>query len=181
MKWNRTKISRSTLSVLLKISAALVACVSAGIGAARAGDWAVDTSVACRVWNPHPQLNEYAKWTGACVNGFAQGSGSVRWMRNNIAFETDEGEWREGYQIGNGTQTWPSGSYAGELVNSEPQGRGTFVLQSSRYEGEFRNGKPNGSGTLTGPSGVIQGQWVDGCLRNGSNKAAFGVPLSVCP
>jgi hypothetical protein len=181
MKWNRTKISRQTLSVLLKISAGLIACAGATTSSARAGDWAVDTSVACRVWNPHPQLNEYAKWTGACVNGFAQGSGSVRWMRNNIAFETDEGEWREGYQIGNGTQTWPSGSYAGELVNSEPQGRGTFVLQSSRYEGEFRNGKPNGSGTLTGPSGVIQGQWVDGCLRNGSNKAAFGVPLSVCP
>ena len=170
---------RLTHSILLRTSA--VAVVFAVIGSARAGDWAIDTSVTCRVWNPHPQLNETVKWSGACVNGFAQGPGSVRWLRNNVAFETDQGEWREGYQVGTGTQVWPSGSYAGELLNSEPHGRGTFVLQSARYEGEFRNGKPNGSGTLTSSSGTVEGQWTDGCLRNGAKKAAFAVPLSVCP
>ena len=172
----------SALRFKFLLTICAVACVSAAaISLAHAGDWAIDTAVACRVWNPHPQLNETVKWTGACVNGYAQGTGSLRWIRGDTTFETDGGEWREGYQVGTGTQVWPTGSYAGELANSEPQGLGTFVLQSSRYEGEFRNGKPNGSGTLKGPSGVIQGQWVEGCLRNGTSKIAFGVPLSVCP
>jgi hypothetical protein len=171
---------RLTPRVLLKVSVVAFAFANATLGSARAGDWAIDTSVTCRVWNPHPQLNETVKWSGACVNGFAQGSGSVRWLRNDVPFETDQGEWREGYQIGNGTQIWPSGSYAGELVNSEPHGRGTFVLQSMRYEGEFRNGKPNGSGTLTGPNGAVQGNWTDGCLHTENKKAAFGVPLTSC-
>ena len=145
-----------------------------------AGDWAIDTSTTCRVWNPHPQLNETVRWTGACVNGFAQGAGSVRWFRDNVAFETDDGEWREGYQIGKGTQAWPTGRYDGELVGSEPHGRGLFVLQALRYEGEFRNGKPNGAGTLTTSNGSFQGNWIDGCLRTGAKKASFGVPPSTC-
>jgi hypothetical protein len=144
------------------------------------GDWAIDTSTSCRVWNPHPQLNETIKWSGACVNGYGQGLGSVRWFRNNLPFETDEGEWREGYQIGKGTQVWPSGRYEGEFKESEPNGRGIFVLQASRYEGEFRNGKPNGAGTLTTPEGSFQGNWTDGCLQTGEKKAAFGVPTSAC-
>jgi hypothetical protein len=147
---------------------------------ARPGDWSIDTNTTCRVWNPHPQLNETVTWSGACVNGFAQGLGSVHWLRNNAPFETDEGEWRDGYQIGMGKQVWPTGRYEGGFLASEPHGRGTFVLQSSRYEGEFRNGKPNGAGTLTTPDGSLQGNWTDGCLQTGTKKATFGVPASSC-
>jgi MORN repeat protein len=150
-------------------------------GPAQAGDWSVDTAVTCRVWNPHPQVGETIKWSGTCVNGFAQGAGSVRWFKNNLPFETDEGEWREGYQIGKGKQAWPSGSYEGEFADSEPNGRGVFVLQGMQYEGEFRHGKPNGTGTLSGPKGTFAGNWTDGCLRNGTQKTSFGVPLSACP
>jgi hypothetical protein len=161
--------------------ASFLAAVVLGLTAAPAwsGDWAIDTSTTCRVWNPHPQLNETVKWSGACVGGFAQGVGTARWIRNNAAFETDDGEWQNGYQIGKGRQVWPSGRYDGEFAASEPQGQGTFVLQSARYEGEFRDGKPNGAGTLTTPTGSVQGTWRDGCLT-GAHKAAFGVPLSDC-
>jgi MORN repeat len=144
------------------------------------GDWAIDTTTTCRVWNPHPQLNETIKWSGACVNGFAQGLGSVRWIRNGALFETDEGEWHEGYQIGKGTQVWPTGRYEGGFVASEPHGQGIFVLQTSRYEGELRNGKPNGAGTLTTPEGSFQGNWTDGCLQTAAKNASFGVPSSAC-
>jgi MORN repeat len=147
---------------------------------ARSGDWAIDTSTTCRVWNPHPQLNETVKWSGTCANGFAQGVGSARWLKNNVPFETDEGEWREGYQIGKGTQVWPTGRYEGEFAGSEPHGQGIFVLQNSRYEGEFRNGKANGSGTLTTSNGSFQGNWTDGCLQTGAKKTSFGVPASAC-
>ena len=154
--------------------------LTAGVPAC-AGDWAIDTSTTCRVWNPHPQIGETIKWLGACVNGFAEGTGSVRWFKNSVPFETDEGEWREGYQVGKGKQTWPSGSYEGEFANSEPSGRGIFVLQNLRYDGEFRNGKPNGTGALTGPNGTLTGHWTDGCFNNGTRKTSFGVPLSACP
>ena len=144
------------------------------------GDWAIDAGKTCRVWNPHPQMNESVQWSGACVNGFAEGAGSVRWFKSDVLFETDEGQWRQGYQIGKGKQTWPSGSYEGDFADGEASGRGVFVLQSMRYEGEFRGGKPNGTGTLNGPNGTFAGQWTDGCFRSGTGITSFGVPLSAC-
>jgi hypothetical protein len=170
-----------SVSKSLRAMALAVVLVSPLAAPAHAGDWKVDTSVACRVWNPHPQPNEGVRWSGACVNGFAQGRGTVQWIRNNVPYETDEGEWREGYQTGYGTQVWPSGRYDGGLVQSEPEGGGKFVLQTSHYEGEFHNGKPNGTGTLTSPSGEFHGTWTDGCFHEGAKKTAFGVPLSTCP
>lgn len=162
-----------------------VACVAFTlVGAmtlpARSGDWMADVSVACRVWNPHPQPNETVRWSGACVNGLAQGRGAAQWFRNDLPFEADEGEWRDGRQVGYGTQVWPSGRYDGELIDSQPDGRGVLILQTARYEGGFRDGKPNGPGTLTNAAGVLRGNWSDGCFREGSRKASFGVPMSVC-
>jgi hypothetical protein len=147
---------------------------------ARAGDWIADASVGCQVWNPHPQAGETIRWSGPCVNGFAHGRGAAQWFRNNLPFETDEGEWRAGRQAGHGTQVWPTGSYDGELVEGEPHGHGVLILQGVRYEGEFRNGKPNGVGTLTRGGDTVKGSWIDGCLREGNRRASFGVPLSAC-
>jgi MORN repeat len=155
----------------------------AGIAPASAqtGGWIADASVGCQVWNPHPQQNETIRWSGVCANGFAHGRGAAQWFRNNLPFEADEGEWRQGRQIGYGSQVWPSGRYDGELVDGEPHGHGVLILQGVRYEGEFRNGKPNGIGTLTRGSDTFRGTWVDGCFREGTRKASFGVPLSACP
>ena len=163
--------------------AAALAIVLAGSHAAlaQAGGWIADASVGCQVWNPHPQPGETIRWSGACANGFAQGRGAAQWFRNNLPFEADEGEWRAGRQTGFGTQVWPSGRYDGELVDGEPHGRGVLILQSVRYEGEFRNGKPNGTGTLTRGGDIFRGTWTDGCFREGTRKASFGVPLSACP
>jgi MORN repeat len=164
-------------------SAAAVAFLVAGAIAASAqsGAWIADASVGCQVWNPHPQPNETIRWSGACANGFAHGRGAAQWFRNSLPFETDEGEWRSGRQTGYGTQVWPSGRYDGELVDGEPNGRGVLILQSVRYEGEFRNGKPNGAGTLSRGSDTFRGTWTDGCFREGTRKASFGVPLAACP
>lgn len=146
-----------------------------------AGDWIADASVGCQVWNPHPQPSESARWSGACPNGFAQGRGAVQWFKNNLPFESDEGEWHAGRQIGHGSQVWPSGRYDGELHDGEPNGRGVLILQGARYEGEFRDGRPDGIGTLTRGSESLRGTWIGGCLRDGPRKASFGVPLSACP
>jgi len=147
---------------------------------ARAGEWMTDQKSGCQVWNPNPQLEESVAWSGTCTAGRADGHGSVQWSRVDTLIETDEGEWRDGRQVGSGKQAWRSGRYDGQIVDSEPNGRGVLTLQKLRYEGEFRDGKPNGTGTLTVGSDSVQGTWKDGCLRNAQRRAAIGVPLSAC-
>jgi hypothetical protein len=162
------------------IAAILFGIVTIAAQCARAGEWMIDQKTKCQVWNPNPQLEESVAWSGTCIADRAEGHGSVRWSRADTLIETDEGEWRAGKQVGSGTQAWPTGHYDGQIVDSEPNGRGILTLQKLRYEGEFRDGKPNGTGTLTVGSDSVRGTWKDGCLQNGQRRAAIGVPLSAC-
>ena len=150
------------------------------VHAASPGAWVTDPFSRCRVLNPHPTPHETVAWSGGCERGLAQGRGTVQWLRDNVAFEKDEGEWHEGRQIGRGIQEWPGGRYEGELVDSEPSGQGVLTLRGQRYEGVFRNGKPNGAGTLKTLTEVFQGNWKDGCFSDGKRKAAVVVPSSSC-
>jgi hypothetical protein len=161
-------------------AALVVGCAWAFAQPALAGEWTTDASAGCRIWNPHPQSGETIQWSGACVNGLAHGRGVAKWSRNSVPYETDEGEWGDGRQLGHGTQVWPTGSYDGELIDSEPAGRGKLTLQGVRYEGSFRNGKPNGPGVLTNGSETYEGSWIDGCFRDATRRASFLVPLSAC-
>jgi hypothetical protein len=176
-------VPRATVTVIdvAMYIALVLACSTAVAHSASQDRWLADAGTGCRIWNPNPQPNESVKWSGPCENGLAHGRGVVQWLRSNVAFEKDEGEWQEGRQMGQGTQVWPSGRYEGEVVNGEPHGHGILTLQGVRYEGEFRNGKPNGAGTMINISDVFQGTWKDGCFRDGKRKAAVGVPLSMCP
>lgn len=146
---------------------------------ALAGEWVVAADNGCKVWNPNPQLDESAKWSGDCANGRAEGSGTLEWIKNRQTVETDQGEWHEGKQTGKGKQSWGSGHYEGELAGGEPEGAGTLTIKNLRYEGQFHGGRPNGSGTLTVGSQAVSGNWKDGCLQ-GARKASIGVPLSAC-
>jgi hypothetical protein len=158
---------------------ALCGCVLIAGLPAHAGAWVSDAKSGCQIWNPSPQLEESATWSGSCVQGRAEGKGVVQWLKGAVPYETDEGEWHSGRQAGNGTQSWTNGRYEGELAEGEPNGRGVLSIQKLRYEGEFRNGKPNGLGTLIVGNETVRGDWKDGCLQ-GSRKASIGVPLSAC-
>jgi hypothetical protein len=157
----------------------VVAAATALAAPARAGEWIGDAKTGCQVWNPNPQLDETAVWSGSCTNGRAEGPGTVRWLRGGVAVETDEGEWHDGRQTGKGTQSWDAGRYVGELAEGEPGGAGVLTLKNMSFEGQFRHGKPNGSGTLTAGSQAVSGTWKDGCLQ-GKRKASVGIPLSAC-
>ena len=149
------------------------------VASAHAGAWVADAKSGCQVWNPNPQLEETVAWSGSCLNGRAEGRGTVQWVRGGVAGEIDEGDWRDGRQVNKGTQSWSSGRYEGELAEGEPNGHGVLTLRRLRYEGDFRDGKPNGTGTLTAGAETVRGTWKDGCLQ-GTRKASIGVPLSVC-
>lgn len=154
--------------------------LSFSIACAHAGDFVADANNGCKVWNPHPQSNETVSWSGGCVDGLAQGPGTLQWLSNNKPHEKDKGEWNKGQQSGRGTQVWPSGRYDGDILNGEPQGQGAMTLLSAHYEGEFRGGKPNGTGAVTNLEGVFRGNWKDGCLVGDKRRIAFGVPSSTC-
>jgi hypothetical protein len=173
-----TPLPRNRIGRCLTAIAATVMIASAA-SPANAGAWVTDAKSGCQVWNPNPQLQETAAWSGSCLNGRAEGRGTVRWLKDDQATETDEGEWRGGRQVGKGTQSWSTGRYEGELSDGEPNGRGVLTLQKLRYDGEFRNGKPNGAGTLTANGEAVQGAWKDGCLQGG-RRASIGVPMSMC-
>jgi len=144
------------------------------------GSFVADPNSGCKVWNPHPEPNESVSWSGGCVDGLAQGPGSLQWLNNNRPYEKDEGEWNKGQQSGRGTQVWSLGRYDGDIQNGEPHGQGAMTLQSARYEGEFRNGRPNGSGTVTNLDGIFKGNWKDGCLVGDKRRIAFSVSSSTC-
>lgn len=156
----------------------LLAAVMAAAPSALAGEWVADKS-GCQVWDPNPQLDETVTWSGACVNGRADGPGTVAWSKDNKRIETDQGEWRDGKQVGKGVQNWPIGRYEGELAEGLPNGQGVLSFEKFRYEGEFRDGKPNGSGSLIQGDQTVRGSWKDGCLQ-GQRKASIGIPLSAC-
>jgi len=171
---------RGALATVLFVSSALLCHPAACAQPLQPGSFVVDPNNGCKIWNPHPQANESAIWSGACANGFAQGAGNLQWVHDGKPYEKDEGEWNAGKQSGRGTQVWSSGRYDGDLVNGEPHGRGVLTLRNARYEGEFRNGKPNGLGTVVGFQGVVQGNWKDGCLVGDKRKVGFSVPSSTC-
>ena len=164
----------------LSVVALALCCSVASAQSIQRGTFTADISQKCKVWNPNPKSTETIVWTGSCVGGLAQGYGKLQWLQGGEPYETDEGEWSAGKQIGRGSQVWPLGRYDGEIVDSEPNGQGVLTVNKARYDGEFHNGKPNGFGTVTSPNGVFKGTWREGCLVGEKRKIAVGVPLSTC-
>ncbi len=164
----------------LQRSAIAIAFAFLSATGAGAGVWA-EAQEGCKVWDPNPTPGETAHWTGACKGGFVEGAGVLEWRRGGKPYERDEGQWRGGRQIDDGSQTWPGGQFKGHLADSMPDGQGVLVLGDARYNGGFLSGKPNGRGVLTNTSGVFDGAWRDGCFNDGKRRAAFGVSLQSCP
>jgi hypothetical protein len=174
-----SRVKNSSVGMILLASALALGCPAAD-AQSQAGGFVTDAKSGCKVWNPHPQSNETVSWSGGCVDGLAQGPGTLQWLNNNKPYEKDEGEWNKGQQSGRGTQVWSSGRYDGDILNGEPHGQGAMTLPSARYEGTFSDGKPNGTGTMTNQEGVFKGNWKDGCLVGDKRRIAFGVPPSTC-
>jgi hypothetical protein len=169
------------MAVQLSALALALGCPTASAQSIAQGTFIADRNTGCKVWNPNPKSVETIVWSGSCVNGFAHDHGKLQWLQNDKIYETDDGDWSAGRQVGHGSQAWPLGRYDGEIVNSEPNGQGVLTLKTARYDGEFRNGKPNGFGTITSQHGVFKGTWKEGCLIGGKQKIAVGVLLSTCP
>jgi hypothetical protein len=171
-------------ALLLAVGAALAPVLATATevpppGLSRPGisGWHRAEKTGCLVWNEMPQPDEVVHWTGACVNGLAEGAGQVRWvfggqeecylgtMKAGRAHgrgvyvwargEHYEGEMINGVQTGRLIRRWYEGErYEGDYVENRRTGRGIAVhANGERYEGGFKDGYRHGEGTLTLPNG----------------------------
>lgn len=168
-------------------------------------DWISDASTGCKVFNPRPIANETISWSGDCVNGLAQGVGVLHWYVDgkpggtNVGKLKDgklegrgvykgadgdsyEGEYRDGKRNGQGVHTWADGGrYEGEFKNANFEGRGVIKgANGNSYEGEFKDGKPNGIGVAVINGRTYSGFWVNGCFRDGTQRAYILTTAKAC-
>ncbi len=130
--------------------------------------WIADATTGCRVWNLNPEPKETISWSGACLDGLAQGQGVLQWFKDGQANGRFEGEFLDGRRNGRGVFTWANGArYEGGYSDDKQTGRGTLTwAKGDRYNGEWRDNKPNGHGTLTTADGTkYAGIWRNGCYE----------------
>ena len=147
---------------MAKFLVVLVAALMAWGSTAQAeehGRWQeLENNPSCSVWNAYPQSNETVTWSGACVNGKAEGDGREVWRHlEDGEWKEDvyEGELKDGKWHGHGVYEWADGGrYEGDWKDGMKHGRGVYVWASgARYEGEFRDGKFNGRGLFVFANG----------------------------
>ena len=54
------------------------------------GAWVADARTGCRIWDPRSDPSDTVTWTGQCVDGRAEGSGTSEWTRGTLRFVIDE-------------------------------------------------------------------------------------------
>jgi hypothetical protein len=140
----------------------------------------------CQAWDPFPQRNETATWSGACKSGKAEGRGTLTWHHTDPAenplTETYSGGLLAGKLDGEGTAILPSGNrYDGMYKDGEKNGHGVFVWSDGRYDGAWKDNKPDGFGTLTKSDGTGHaGEWKQGCLEDNGNIIALSNDMATC-
>ncbi len=173
--------------VLGAVAAALMAWALTASVAVAEGRWQrLENNPSCSVWNAGLQAKSTVTWSGACVNGKAQGRGAqVGWHLENEEWKGSKytTEMKDGKAHGRGVLVFANGNrsdrYEGDWKDGKRHGRGVKVwANGDRYEGEFRDGNRTGRGVLVwGPygkwaGGRYEGDWKDG-KRTGRGIIVF--------
>ncbi len=133
-----------------------------------------DPNTGCQVWKPSLTPNEAVTWSGPCVNGFAEGTGTASWTVDGRLALTYEGRFRSGVLQGVGRMIGAGGDrFEGAYRDGKREGYGVYASATGeRYEGEFKGNRRHGRGTLIHADGSrVEGTFVDG------NPPADGKPL----
>ena len=128
---------------------------------------AQDPQTGCRVWKPSLMPNDAVTWSGACVNGLADGPGTAQWTADGKNTLTYEGTFRYGLIEGEGKMIAVGGDrYEGHYRDGKRDGHGVYSSNTGeRYDGEFKDNKRHGRGTLTSADGGhLEGIFLDGKL-----------------
>ena len=161
----------------------------------------------CSLYSAGAGSSDSAQWTGACVDGYAEGLGTATFSHDGqtqsfTAFFV-HGEIPDGHVITRWGRGW---SYDGETVGGRFNGPGILTTDASdrfdgqwndgkmngfgvllrangeRYAGDWKDDKPNGKGALRNADGSeVSGDFVDGKLDKGKDKTGGSGKVSAAP
>lgn len=141
----------------------------------------IQTSDGCKVYNPHPVKNETITWSGECVDGYANGEGTLTWFKKGAKNQEYSGQMKRGQPHGRGKYDYLDGEiHEGEYVKGDLEGHGRVIERNNKdsityyFEGEFKDGSPQGYGEEIyfyaaggDTSSVYKGNLSDWYNRNG--------------
>ena len=118
-------------------------------------EWVVCNSQGCKALDPYYSEGITMEWEGSCVNGKANGFGTLTKYNNGEYQSTYEGEYKNGIREGQGKFTHVDGSVkTGTFVKEQLVGEGMMIAEDgSRYVGSFINYRQHGLGTFNFPNG----------------------------
>ena len=124
----------------------------------------------CSVWNPGLQPGATVTWTAACVDGVAQGTGTLTWTVSE-GTQTETGHLQDGKYNGGWVLRFASGNVAkGPFENGEQNGHWAVRAPDGRVEeGPMVDGERHGDWVLRDVDGNVlaRGRYVDGQLVEG--------------
>ena len=102
---------------------------------------------------------DFSKYEGEIKNGFPNGQGTETFSNGEMYI----GEWKEGKEHGQGTKTYSvGGKYVGEWKDGKRDGQGTGILPvGTKFVGEHKDDIP-WNGTVYDKYGNIQVKFVNG-------------------
>jgi TonB family protein len=130
----------------------------------------INDSNGCGFANPFPKPNEQVSWTGACVDGWGSGEGTLQWIVEGVTRTSYVGTLAEGRPEGHGVLTWNGGDrYEGRFVAGRHPGPGVFTTAAGeRFEDRFERDDMSGRGTVALPDGTrLEGRFRAGALADG--------------
>jgi len=117
----------------------------------------------CRVILPDLYEKEHVKWDGACLDGYAEGQGTLKRFIKREQIGSFEGRMVRG-QMSEGYEKVPGGfQYEGHYENGLAEGMGTSAnAYGDIYTGMWKAGLKHGTGTISyGIGGEYSGEWVN--------------------
>jgi hypothetical protein len=188
------------------LAAALLNCgllTASAEDSSNSGQWLKDGD--CALYSAGAGSGDTVKWTGECVDGYAEGLGTATFTHDgqsqSFTANFTRGVIPDGHVITRWGQGW---SYDGETVAGRFNGAGILITDTSDrfegqwtdgrmngfgilrrangelYAGDWKNDKPNGSGELRRPDGSkFDGTFVDGKLAQTKPAADTAQPVKV--
>jgi hypothetical protein len=155
---------------LMVLSLVLTASLSLAIQASEANKHWITDSKGCKVAPSSPKARDSVfLWSGACVDGYAEGEGRLQWLRRGKPYGRYTGRLRAGRPDGKGVYDYSNGDrYEGGFYAGQYDGQGVYTFANgARYDGDFVEGASTRSGMLQ----LIDGRHFETDLVAGQTKS----------
>jgi hypothetical protein len=119
--------------------------------------WMKDFGSKCAAYVTRPERGLTIRWFGKCVNGVAQGEGTIAWYRDNQYAGKHDGAFVGGVRQGRGVYRLANGdSLHGVWVNGVPHGDGEWRYpDGSSFRAHFYAGRPKGEVRYARADGAV--------------------------